>query len=228
MTNLIEIENVSKNYYTQAGEITALKNINFNLKQGEFLGVIGKSGAGKSTLLNMITGVDKMTKGEIWINDIGVHTLPQNKMALWRGINIGVIYQSFELLPQISILDNVILPLDFCGAFQNKKAKKKGLDLLEQMQIAEHAYKKPTMISGGQQQRVVIARALINDPPIIVADEPTGSLDSKTGDTVITLFEELISQGKTIIMVTHDKSYQSRFTKVMQITDGEISDYQQN
>jgi len=228
VTNLIEIENVSKNYYTQAGEITALKNINFNLKQGEFLGVIGKSGAGKSTLLNMITGVDKMTKGEIWINDIGVHTLPQNKMALWRGINIGVIYQSFELLPQISILDNVILPLDFCGAFQNKKAKKKGLDLLEQMQIAEHAYKKPTMISGGQQQRVVIARALINDPPIIVADEPTGSLDSKTGDTVITLFEELISQGKTIIMVTHDKSYQSRFTKVMQITDGEISDYQQN
>lgn len=228
MTNLIEVRNVSKTYYTQAGAITALKNINFNLKQGEFLGVIGKSGAGKSTLLNMITGVDEMTKGEIWIHDIGVHTLPQNKMALWRGINIGVIYQSFELLPQISILDNVILPLDFCGAFHNKKARKKGLDLLEQMQIAEHAFKKPTMISGGQQQRVVIARALINDPPIIVADEPTGSLDSKTGDTVISLFEELIYQGKTIIMVTHDKSYQSRFTKVMQITDGVISDYQQN
>jgi putative ABC transport system ATP-binding protein len=220
---LITLKHVQKKYNTPAGKIEALKDICIQVEPGEFLGVIGKSGAGKSTMINMITGVDNLTDGEIWINDVAVHQLNQNQMALWRGKNIGVIYQSFELLPQISILDNVILPIDFCGSFQKRQAKQKAMELLEKMQIAEHAFKKPTMISGGQQQRVVIARALINNPPIIVADEPTGSLDSKTGETVIKLFEELIAGGKTILMVTHDKSYQSRFTRVMQIADGIIT-----
>jgi putative ABC transport system ATP-binding protein len=220
---LITLKHVQKKYNTPAGKIEALKDICIQVEPGEFLGVIGKSGAGKSTMINMITGVDNLTDGEIWINDVAVHQLNQNQMALWRGKNIGVIYQSFELLPQISILDNVILPIDFCGSFQKRQAKQKAMELLEKMQIAEHAFKKPTMISGGQQQRVVIARALINNPPIIVADEPTGSLDSKTGETVIKLFEELITGGKTILMVTHDKSYQSRFTRVMQIADGIIT-----
>ena len=228
MKPLITLKHVEKKYSTPAGEIQALKDICIQVEQGEFLGVIGKSGAGKSTMINMITGVDNLTDGEIWINDVAVHRLNQNQMALWRGKNIGMIYQSFELLPQICILDNVILPMDFCGSFQKRQAKQKALELLEQMQIAEHAYKKPTMISGGQQQRVVIARALINNPPIIVADEPTGSLDSKTGETVINLFEELIAQGKTIIMVTHDKSYHSRFTRVMQIVDGVVTPKKQD
>lgn len=222
MESLIRLSHVEKIYRTPAGEVRALKDVNFCVQRGEFLGVIGKSGAGKSTLINLITGVDRLTSGEIWIENTPVHAMNQNQMALWRGRNVGVIYQSFELLPQISILDNVILPLDLCGAYQPQNAKRKALELLEQVAIVEHAYKKPTMISGGQQQRVVIARALINDPPIIVADEPTGSLDSKTGEQVVQLFEGLVSDGKTVLMVTHDRSYQERFSRVLHIVDGAV------
>ena len=223
METQINLLGVQKTYATPAGKIDALKEIDLQIAPGEFVGVIGKSGAGKSTLINVITGVTKLTQGEIWVGDTAVHRLNENQMALWRGRNVGVIYQSFELLPQISILENVILPMDFCGAYQPARARQRAMQLLEQVEIAEHAHKLPSMISGGQQQRVVIARSMINDPPIIVADEPTGSLDSKTGETVMQIFEGLIEQGKTILMVTHDRIYLPRFSRVYQIQDGRLS-----
>jgi putative ABC transport system ATP-binding protein len=218
----IELKNVTKVYRTPAGDVPALKNINAKFNKGEFVGIVGKSGAGKSTLVNMLTGVDNLSEGEIWIDGVNVHAQNQNQMALWRGKNIGVVYQSFELLNQLSLLDNVMLPMDFCGLWRHGKSQQRAMQLLEDVEIAEHAYKPPTRISGGQQQRVAIARALANDPSIIVADEPTGSLDSTTSNTIMNLFEGLIAQGRTVVMVTHDHGLEPRFTHLLHIADGEI------
>jgi putative ABC transport system ATP-binding protein len=218
----IELKNVTKIYHTPAGDVPALKNINATFNKGEFVGIIGKSGAGKSTLVNMLTGVDSLSGGEIWIDGVNVHAQNQNQLALWRGQHIGVIYQSFELLNQLSLLDNVMLPMDFCGLYRPGKSQARAMHLLEQVEIAEHAHKPPTRISGGQQQRAAIARALANEPEVIVADEPTGSLDSKTGKTIMNLFEGLVAEGRTVVMVTHDHSLEPRFTHLLHITDGEI------
>ncbi|MBN2503571.1 MAG: ABC transporter ATP-binding protein [Anaerolineales bacterium] len=218
----MELKNVTKIYRTPAGDVPALKNINATFNKGEFVGIIGKSGAGKSTLVNMLTGVDGLTEGEIWIDGVNVHAQNQNQMALWRGKHIGVVYQSFELLNQLSLLDNVMLPMDFCGLWRPGKSQQRAMQLLEDVEIAEHAYKSPSRISGGQQQRVAIARALVNDPIVIVGDEPTGSLDSATSNTIINLFEGLVAQGRTVVMVTHDHSLEPRFTHLLHITDGEI------
>ena len=223
---LIELREVVKEYRTEAGAFPALKGINLRVETGEFLGIVGKSGAGKSTLLNMITGVDHLTSGEVLVRSgektISIHKLSENDLALWRGKNVGVVYQSFQLIPMLNLLQNVMLPMDLCGVYQPRKSRERALALLEMVELEEHARKLPAYISGGQQQRVAIARALANDPPILVADEPTGSLDSVTADHIFTLFERLVAAGKTIVMVTHDSSLTPRFSRVVRIADGEL------
>lgn len=220
------MRDVVKVYASEAGQFTALRGINAQIYPGEFLGVIGKSGAGKSTLLNMITGVDTLTQGDVVVRTNGketsIHSLSENDLALWRGRNLGVVFQSFQLLPMLTLLDNVILPMDLCGVYSPRASRQRAMELLELVEIGEHAKKLPAFISGGQQQRVAIARALANDPPILVADEPTGSLDSVTADHIFAVFEHLVESGKTIIMVTHDMGLQPRFSRHLLIADGEI------
>lgn len=230
---LIELRDVTKIYSTAAGEFSALRNINLHVNAGEFVGVIGKSGAGKSTLLNMITGVDHLTSGEVIINNgssVSVHQMAEDEIALWRGRTLGIVFQSFQLLPMLSLTENITLPMDLCGNFHPKRSRERALELLRLVEIEEHAEKLPALISGGQQQRVAIARALANDPPILIADEPTGSLDSVTADHIFEVFEHLVTeQGKTIVMVTHDQSLGSRFSRTLRITDGELdSELEQN
>jgi ABC-type lipoprotein export system ATPase subunit len=221
-TSIIRLQDVNKYYKTAAGNFQALKSVDLEINAGEFVSVIGKSGSGKSTLLNMITGIDRPTSGEVNVNGTAVHELSENRMARWRGINLGIVFQFFQLLPTISVIENIMLPMDFCKTFPMRKREKRALELLELVELAEHAYKLPTALSGGQQQRVAIARALANDPPIIIADEPTGNLDSKTADSVFKLFTDLVAQGKTIIVVTHDSALARRTKRTALITDGEI------
>jgi len=221
------MRDVVKIYSTAAGEFDALKGVNLQVGAGEFVGVVGKSGAGKSTLLNMITGVDNLTSGEVIINSNGsavsIHKMSEDEVALWRGKTLGVVFQSFQLLPMLTLVENITLPMDLCGNFNPKKSRERALELLRLVEIEEHADKLPAYISGGQQQRVAIARALANDPPVLIADEPTGSLDSVTADHIFDVFEHLVSdQGKTIVMVTHDHSLAARFSRTLQIVDGEL------
>lgn len=223
-TPLVQLEHVVKTYETGAGSFTALKGITAAFHRGEFIAVIGKSGAGKSTLVNMITGVDTLTEGKIWVQGTSVHHLSENERALWRGKTLGVIYQSFELLPQLSLIDNVLMPIDMCGLYQPQESHKRAVELLTRVGLKDHIHKIPSRISGGQKQRVAIARALANNPELIVADEPTGSLDSATAEGIFTLFQELVDQGKTIVMVTHDQKLSRRATRTLQLVDGRLSD----
>lgn len=225
---LVQVNNLVKNYQTADGDFTAIKDISIEFNRGEFTGIVGKSGAGKSTLVNMITGVDHVTSGEIWVADTAVHKLDEDEMALWRGINTGVVYQSFQLLPKLSLVDNIMLAMDFCGLYRQVESYERAMHLLESVELQDHARKYPTAISGGQQQRAAIARALANDPPLIVADEPTGNLDSATAETIFQLFEGLVLLGKTIIMVTHDHTLVRRFNRTLMITDGEIVEEYKN
>ena len=227
MQPIVELRDVFKTYSSEAGEFSALRGINLSVELGEFLGVVGKSGAGKSTLLNMINGVDRLTSGDVTVrvgaDGVAVHRLSESDLALWRGRTMGIVVQSFQLLPMRTVLENVILPMDLCGLYKPRESRERAMDLLRLVEVEEHANKLPTQISGGQQQRVAIARALINDPPILVADEPTGSLDSITADHVFDVFEHLVTdQGKTIIMVTHDNSLAPRFSRHLTLADGEI------
>src|SRR5512147_231773 len=219
---IIDMKNVNKSYKTAVGDYPALKNIELQINSGEFVSIIGKFGSGKSTLLNMITGIDRPNTGEVFVNDTAVHQLSENKMARWRGKNLGIVFQFFQLLPTISVIENIMLPMDFCRTYPMRQREKRALELLELVELAEHAYKLPTALSGGQQQRVAIARALANDPPVVIADEPTGNLDSRTADSVFELFRNLVQQGKTIIIVTHDSGLAKRTDRTALITDGEI------
>jgi len=219
---LIRMKGVTKAYPTAAGDFMALKGIDLDVMPGEFVAVVGKSGAGKTTLINMLTGVDKLTAGEVWIQGEPIHAMDENRLALWRGRNLGIIYQSFYLMPTLSLLHNVLLPMDFCGLYRGRASAERALDLLRQVELEDHAHKRPSAISGGQQQRVAIARALANDPPIIVADEPTGRLDSATAEVIFSIFLSLIERGKTIVMVTHDRGLAQRVTRTVHIADGQI------
>src|SRR5512138_41200 len=219
---MIDLRDVHKYYKTAVGDYHALNSIDLCICAGEFVSIIGKSGSGKSTLLNMITGIDRPTSGEVYVNGTAVHELNENRMARWRGKNLGVVFQFFQLLPTISVIENIMLPMDFCHTYPMRQREKRALELLEMVELAEHAYKLPTALSGGQQQRVAIARALANDPPIVIADEPTGNLDSKTAEAVFSLFNNLVAQGKTIIIVTHDSGLAKRTHRTALITDGEI------
>ena len=230
---LLRLKNVVKTYKTGNEPFNALNNINLDIHRGEFLGITGKSGAGKTTLLNMISGISNLTSGEIYYFNgengnsspgISLNTLSEDKLAVWRGNNLGIVYQSFELMPTLNLIENVMLPPDFLGQYHPERTKARALELLDQVGIVDHAYKIPAHISGGQKQRVAIARALINNPPVIIADEPTGNLDSVTAETIFQIFEALIEDGKTIVMVTHDESLSSRFTRRLQIIDGELGE----
>jgi ABC-type lipoprotein export system ATPase subunit len=219
---IIDLRDVHKFYKTAIGDFRALNSIDLQINAGEFVGVIGKSGSGKSTLLNMITGIDHPTSGEVYVNGTAVHQLNENQMARWRGKNLGIVFQFFQLLPTISVIENIMLPMDFCRTYPMREREQRALALLEMVELADHAYKLPTALSGGQQQRVAIARSLANDPPIIIADEPTGNLDSKTAESVFGLFHELVAKGKTIIIVTHDSALAKQTHRTALITDGEI------
>jgi len=220
--HFIELRKVEKVYKTAAGGYRALKNIDVQVDAGEFVAVIGKSGSGKSTLINMVTGIDRPTSGEVLVGDTAVHQLNEDAMARWRGRNLGIVFQFFQLLPTLSVIENVMLPMDFCNLYTPHERQERAMKLLEIVEMTDQAYKLPSAISGGQQQRVAIARALANDPPILIADEPTGNLDSRTADSVFRLFENMIEEGKTIVMVTHDSSLARRASRTVLIADGEV------
>lgn len=219
---LINLQDVVKTYETGAGGLTVLKDINLRVGKGEFVSVIGPSGSGKSTLLNMITGIDRPTEGEVYVGDEAVHEMSENQLARWRGRNVGVVFQFFQLLPTLTILENVILPMDFCNVYKRRERKEKAMHLLEQLDIAEHAHKLPNAVSGGEQQRAAVARALANDPPLIVADEPTGNLDTATADELFVVFDNLVDEGKTLLVVTHDQRLSARTERVLHLLDGRI------
>jgi ABC-type lipoprotein export system ATPase subunit len=218
----IEVRSLHKAYHTSAGEFPALRGVDMRVWPGEFVAVHGKSGAGKSTLINMITGIDRPSSGELLIDGVSIHAMADDRLARWRGKNLGVVFQFFQLLPSLSLIENITLAMDFSGTYPVAKRREKALDLLEQVGLADHANKIPSKISGGQQQRVAIARALANDPGLLVADEPTGNLDSQTAEEVMSLFESLVERGRTLLIVTHDKELSQRAGRVIEIEDGKI------
>lgn len=222
-SSLIDLRNVVKTFKTGAGSVTVLKDINLQIREGEFVSVVGPSGSGKSTLLNMITGIDRPTSGEVQVADQAIHRLSENRLARWRGRSVGVIFQFFQLLPTLTILENVILPMDFCNVNRRRERPARAMRLLERVGIERHAHKLPSALSGGEQQRAAIARALANDPSLLVADEPTGNLDTHTTAEVFTMFEDLVAQGITLLFVTHDPKLSERSRRVIQLVDGEIN-----
>ncbi len=219
---LIDLNAVTKAYQTDAGLFMALKGIDLHINAGEFVAIVGKSGSGKTTLINMITGLDRPSQGEILVGGEKVEKLGENQLAIWRGRTIGVVFQFFQLLPTLTALENVMLPMDFCATPAFHERRDRARELLRLMEIEDHANKLPAKLSGGQQQRVAIARALATDPPILAADEPTGNLDSKTAAAVFALFERLIGLGKTVLMVTHDPDLARRAGRRLHIADGVI------
>lgn len=219
---MVDLRAVQKYYTSAAGDYHALKGIDLQIQPGEFVSIIGKSGSGKSTLLNMISGIDRPTTGEVWVNGTPVHKLDENHMAIWRGGSLGILFQFFQLLPALTLLQNVILPMDLARKYTPAERRKRAEHLLELVGLTDHQHKLPSMISGGQQQRAALARALANDPPLIVADEPTGNLDSKTAEVVFGLLNEQVAQGKTVIIVTHDSGLAKRSNRTALIADGEI------
>jgi putative ABC transport system ATP-binding protein len=223
---LIDLRDVTKTYESDAGPCQALKGIDLQVRSGEFVAVVGKSGSGKSTLINLITGIDRATSGELWVAGSPIHTLTEDGLAVWRGRAVGVVFQFFQLLPTLTVVENVMLPMDLSNSFRNGDRETRAMELLDEVEIADQAQKLPANISGGQQQRVAIARALANDPPIVVADEPTGNLDSRTAQAVVSLFERLVEQGKTVLMVTHDMDLAKRAGRMVHIADGLIVDDQ--
>jgi putative ABC transport system ATP-binding protein len=219
---VIDLHRVVKVYENLSGAVTALNQVDLRVAKGEFLVVTGKSGSGKTTLVNMVAGLDRSTAGEIRVNGAAVHRFSPDEAARWRGRTLGVVFQTFELLPTLTVLQNVMLPMDFASRYSRGEQRRRAMQLLEQVEIVEHARKLPTALSGGQQQRVAIARAMANDPAILIADEPTGSLDSATAGTVIDLFAGLVEQGRTVFLVTHDQDVAKRGTRVIRLSDGEI------
>lgn len=219
----VRMQAVRKVYQTGAGEFEALKGIDLVVEPGEFVAVVGKSGSGKSTLINMITGIDRPTGGELWVAGTPVHTLTENQIAVWRGRTVGVVFQFFQLLPTLTALENVMLPMDFCEMYADYERSERARGLLELVGVGDQADKLPANLSGGQQQRVAIARSLANDPPLLVADEPTGNLDSRTAAAVIDLFNQLAGAGKTILMVTHDQELAEQSSRILTVAEGRIA-----
>ena len=221
-SRLIELNGVTKAYEIGEGEFLALKGIDMQVDEGEFIAVVGKSGSGKSTLINMITGIDRPTSGEVFVASTPIHTLNQEQLAVWRGKKVGIVFQFFQLLPTLTVAENIVLPMDFCNVYPARDRRERAMALLEKIGISEQADKLPADLSGGQQQRAAIARALANDPPILVADEPTGNLDSQTSESVMQLFADLAAEGKTVVMVTHERDLNRYFTRTVTLADGLI------
>jgi ABC-type lipoprotein export system ATPase subunit len=221
MQPLISLTHVRKVYKTKAGELEVLKGIDFQVGAGEFVSIVGPSGSGKSTLINMITGIDRPTEGEVCVVNERLTHLSENRVAKWRGRNVGVVFQFFQLLPTLTVVENVMMPMHYTGTYTGER-RQRALELLERVDLPDVADKYPSQISGGQQQRAAIARALANDPKLIVGDEPTGNLDMISAGLVFALFEELVAQGTTIVMVTHDRDLAGQVPHVVEVRDGRI------
>jgi putative ABC transport system ATP-binding protein len=221
-TQLIELHNLTKCYDVAAGPFAALDGVNLAVPGGEFVAIVGKSGSGKSTLLNLVAGIDRPTSGEIRVGETSVETLDESRLASWRGRNVGVVFQFFQLLPTLTVVENVMLPMDFCDFLPPKQARERAVDLLNRVGIVDQADKLPFELSGGEQQRAAVARALANDPPLIVADEPTGNLDSQTADAVLELLSQLTGAGKTVLMVTHERDMTRFADRIITLADGKV------
>jgi putative ABC transport system ATP-binding protein len=219
---LIELRSVFKSYETGAGQVPVLKDINLQVGEGEFIGLVGPSGSGKSTLINMITGIDRPTSGDVWVAGQQLNDMSENKLARFRGEHIGVIFQFFQLLPTLTVIENVMLPMDFCRMWKRRERRERAMELLDLVEVPEIADKLPSQTSGGQQQRAAIARALANDPKLVVGDEPTGNLDTVSAGLIFALFEELVAQGKTLIMVTHDRELAKLVPRIEELRDGRL------
>lgn len=218
----IYMRKIVKKFHTVAGEVTVLKGIDANFYPGEFVAVVGKSGSGKSTLVNMLTGIDRPTSGEVQVGDTLIHHLNESQMSRWRGKNLGIVFQFYQLLPVLTLLENTMLPMDIAGKIPAVEREERARGLLNLVGVADVADKMPSAVSGGQQQAAAIARALANDPPLIIADEPTGNLDSRTAESIFQIFEDLARQGKTVIVVTHDPQLAQRTDRIVLLSDGEI------
>jgi putative ABC transport system ATP-binding protein len=219
---MIDVEHVTKSFPTPYGYFDALKDVSLIIGKGQLLAITGKSGSGKSTLLNIITGIDKPTQGDVSVLGVSIVRLNESELAVWRGKNVGIVFQFFQLIPTLTVAENVMLPMDFCNTFPKRERRNRALTLLEQVGIADQADKLPSTLSGGQQQRASIARALTNDPPIIVADEPTGNLDSQNAEAIFELLANFSESGKTVVVVTHEKEFSKYFRKTITISDGTI------
>ncbi|MEI8570598.1 ABC transporter ATP-binding protein [Methylomonas sp. LW13] len=222
MKKIIELKQVYKDY-PQAGTLqTVLHDINLDIYPGEFVAIVGPSGNGKSTLLNLLTGIDHPSQGQVSVNGTELQTLSNEKLSIWRGANVGIVFQFFQLLPTLNLLQNIVLPMDFLGSLNKQQRRDRAMYLLELVGLADAAERLPSQVSGGQQQRAAIARALANDPPLIVADEPTGNLDAATADSVFDLFAHLRDQGKTLVMVTHNETLADAASRKLEIRSGRI------
>ena len=219
---MISLQQVSKTYETPAGKFSALQQIDLQIQPGEFVGVVGKSGSGKSTLLNMVAGIDRPSSGSVAVAGTEIHALSENKLAVWRGRNVGFVFQFFQLLPTLTAAENVMLPMDFSKSLPLRERRKRALALLERVAVARHADKLPATLSGGEQQRVAIARALANEPPLVLADEPTGNLDSVTATAILDLFRDMANQGTTVVIATHEADIARVIDRTIEISDGKI------
>ena len=220
---MIELKHVDKVYARPGGgDFAALRGINLRLLQGQFTALLGKSGSGKSTLLNLITGLDRPTRGTICVGGTALNLLNEDALAVWRGQNVGIVFQFFQLLPTLTVLENLLLAMDFCAVVPGRERHTRALDLLRMVDITDQAHKLPATLSGGQQQRVAIARAMVNNPDIIVADEPTGNLDTTTAAAIIRIFKDLVHQGKTLLLVTHDYELACHAHTIVELVDGTV------
>src|SRR5687767_2647805 len=220
---MISLHQVNKTYETPAGRFSALRDVDVEIRTGEFVGVVGKSGSGKSTLLNMIAGIDRPSSGAITVAGTAIQSLAENKLAAWRGRNIGFVFQFFQLLPTLTAVENVMLPMDFCKTFPVRERRQRATALLDRVGVRSHADRLPATLSGGEQQRVAIARALANEPPVVVADEPTGNLDSITARGILDLFRHLANQGATVVIATHEPDIVRVSDRTIQISDGVVA-----
>jgi putative ABC transport system ATP-binding protein len=219
---MISLQSVTKTYQTPAGAFSALRGIDLEIRAGEFVAIVGKSGSGKSTLLNMAGGIDHPSSGSVTVGGTAIHTLTENQLASWRGRKVGFVFQFFQLLPTLTAAENVMLPMDFCRTFPPRERRKRALDLLDRVGVAPQADKLPSALSGGEQQRVAIARALANDPPVILADEPTGNLDSVTARAVLELLHKMASEGVTVVIATHERDIAGVIDRTIEMADGVI------
>jgi len=219
---VVELNQVTKAYETPSGPFRALGPVSFRAHGGELIAVVGRSGSGKSTLLNVITGIDRPTSGTVRVAGTAVHELGEGRLAAWRGRNVGIVFQFFQLLPTLTVAENLMLPMDFCSTHPSRERRSRASSLLERVGIADQADKLPLSLSGGQQQRAAIARALANDPPLLVADEPTGNLDSRTARDVWSLLRQLADDGKTVMVVTHDRDAAQLVDRMINLADGAI------
>ena len=220
---VIDLQAVSKTYKTPAGEFVALSGVDLTIGAGEFVAIVGKSGSGKSTLLNLVGGIDRPTSGSVRVGGTPIEGLSENALSVWRGRHVGLVFQFFQLLPTLTVVENVMLPMDFCGTFAPSTRRQRALSLLERVGVATQADKLPSSLSGGQQQRVAIARALANQPPVILADEPTGNLDSTTAREVLDLFRALATAGTTVVIATHERDIASIIDRTVRIADGVVA-----